>query len=337
MDLILLVVHQSLHYETVSSSHLSRRVFVRIEAPFDRKFVNCEEQAWRRQTKREKEKKENLPWGRRRKLNCSYRLAILTGARKYHSSTMTITLHQRYQITGIYNCFDIFILDIEILKPVRIQLSDGQIPFEHLFRHRHAELFGSEESEEEDRIRPATPDVGMFLNPMSELPQGFFPGGIVLAQFHASDRPRGLAQRALVILLFWLCHRSRSKESDRAPLSLRIVLRFRSPSSSSSSSSSYSSSSFAFLPSFCRCCCWYYHRHRCYHPSFSCAPSPPFLPCSRVPASSFRSFELFFPNDYETRRVLTPFGDPSSSRRKFDIDLLCESITILTTSPAAAF
>lgn len=127
---------------------------------------------------------------------------MLTGARKYHSSTMTITLHQRYQITSVYNSFDVFIFDVEILKPVRIQLSDGQIPFEHLFRHRHAKLLGSEESEEKDRIRPATLDVRMFVNPVSELLQGFFPGGIVFTEFHASDRPRGLTQRALVILLF---------------------------------------------------------------------------------------------------------------------------------------
>ena len=55
----------------------------------------------------------------------------------------------------------------------------------------------------------------MFSNPMSELLQGFFPGGIVFTEFRASDRPRGLTQRAFVILFIWLCHRSRSKESDK--------------------------------------------------------------------------------------------------------------------------
>lgn len=93
-----------------------------------------------------------------------------------------IALRQRHQITILEDLIDGRIVDVQLLEPLREQLPDGQIAFEHFAGGWYGELFGAQKTQQEDGIGAALADMRMLLDPLAELGQRLPPYVLVLVQ-----------------------------------------------------------------------------------------------------------------------------------------------------------
>lgn len=135
--------------------------------------------------------------------SCNY-CNFVTCTRQYQFSTALISFRQRHQIAAVEDGLEIRVVDVELLEPVGIELPDGEIAFEQLLRHRQTEFLGSEKPQQEQRVRSAVLDRGMFLDPVTELFQRLLPYVIVLAQLQSGRFQRVRVQRVLVLVAFLL-------------------------------------------------------------------------------------------------------------------------------------
>lgn len=117
---------------------------------------------------------------------------------------MSIPFRQRHQIAVVDDSLEFRIVDVKLLKPLGIELSDGEITFQHLLRHRQTEFLRSEEPQQEQRVGPAFLNRGMLLEPVAELLQRLFPHAVVFAELQSGRLQRVCVQRGLVLVMLLL-------------------------------------------------------------------------------------------------------------------------------------
>lgn len=105
------------------------------------------------------------------------------GTRQNHLTSKLIAFGQRHQIATVDDFLQFFVFYVEFPEPLRVQLTNGEIFFQHFACGGNGELLRAQETQQKYRIGAAFFDVRMFRQPFTELGQGLRTNIVIFAQF----------------------------------------------------------------------------------------------------------------------------------------------------------